>query len=153
MIKSVLIYTDGSCNPQLEIGAWASIIFMDEQKITLTDVVKNTTHQRMELSAVIKTLEHLQQNFAEIKSVKIISDSQYVIGLMRRKQKLLATNFTTKANLELRNTDLVKAFLLLTDIYTIEFEKIKAHQKQTDITNYNIEVDMLCRNLVRKAVG
>jgi ribonuclease HI len=153
MIKpTALIYTDGSCNPQSEIGAWASIVFIDEKKITLTDVVKHTTHQRMELLAVIKSIEYIQQNFADITSLKIISDSQYVIGLLRRKQKLRTTNFTTKANKELRNTDLVKLFLSLTDVLNIEFEKIKAHQKQTDVINYNIEVDKLCRNLVRKEV-
>ncbi|MEY2830424.1 MAG: ribonuclease [Bacteroidota bacterium] len=153
MIKpTALIYTDGSCNPQSEIGAWASIIFIDNKKITLTDVAKPTTHQRMELLAVIKSIEYVQQNFAAITSIKIISDSQYVIGLMRRKQKLRTTNFTTKANNELRNTDLVKLFLSHTDVLNIEFEKIKAHQKQTDVINYNIEVDKLCRSLVRKEV-
>lgn len=147
-----LIYTDGSCHTQLEIGAWASIIFVENKKITLTETVENTTHQRMELLAVISSLHYLLKNNAEIKSVKIISDSQYVIGLMRRKEKLTATDFKTKAQNEVRNTDLVKELLRLSDIFTIEFEKIKAHQKQSNITNYNIEVDKLCRNKVRESV-
>jgi ribonuclease HI len=152
MNNSALIYTDGSCHTQLEIGAWASIIFVEDKKIILTETVENTTHQRMELLAVISSLHYLLKNNAEIKSVKIISDSQYVIGLMRRKEKLTATDFKTKAQNEVRNTDLVKELLRLSDIFTIDFEKIKAHQKQTDITNYNIEVDKLCRNKVREAV-
>ncbi|MFM2224079.1 MAG: ribonuclease [Bacteroidota bacterium] len=152
MNNSALIYTDGSCHTQLEIGAWASIIFVEDKKITLTEMVENTTHQRMELLAVISALHYILKNYAEIKLVKIISDSQYVIGLMRRKEKLTATDFKTKAKNEVRNTDLVKELLRLSDIFNIEFEKIKAHQKQTDITNYNIEVDKLCRNKVREAV-
>ncbi|MEY4875833.1 MAG: ribonuclease [Bacteroidota bacterium] len=152
MNNSALIYTDGSCHTQLEIGAWASIIFVDDKKIILSETVENTTHQRMELLAVISALHYILKNYAEIKLVKIISDSQYVIGLMRRKEKLTATDFKTKAQNEVRNTDLVKELLRLSDIFKIEFEKIKAHQKQTDITNYNIEVDKLCRNKVREAV-
>ena len=146
-----LIYTDGSCHTQLEIGAWASIIFFDDKKITLSETIENTTHQRMELLAVISSLHYLLKNNAEIKAVKIISDSQYVIGLMRRKEKLTATDFKTKAQNEVRNTDLVKELLRLSDIFNIEFEKIKAHQKQSSIANYNIEVDKLCRNRVREA--
>jgi ribonuclease HI len=152
MNNSALIYTDGSCHTQLEIGAWASIIFVDDKKIILSETVENTTHQRMELLAVISALHFILKNYVEIKLVKIISDSQYVIGLMRRKEKLTATDFKTKAQNEVRNTDLVKELLRLSDIFKIEFEKIKAHQKQTDITNYNIEVDKLCRNKVREAV-
>lgn len=147
-----LIYTDGSCHTQLEIGAWASIVFVDDKKITLSEIIENTTHQRMELLAVISSLHYLLKNNAEIKEVKIISDSQYVIGLMLRKEKLTATDFKTKAQNEVRNTDLVKELLRLSDIFNIEFEKIKAHQKQSSITNYNIEVDKLCRNRVREAV-
>jgi ribonuclease HI len=152
MNNSALIYTDGSCHTQLEIGAWASIIFVDDKKIILSETVENTTHQRMELLAVISALHFILKNYVEIKLVKIISDSQYVIGVMRRKEKLIATDFKTKAQNEVRNTDLVKELLRLSDIFKIEFEKIKAHQKQTDITNYNIEVDKLCRNKVREAV-
>jgi ribonuclease HI len=152
MNNSALIYTDGSCHTQVQIGAWASIIFVDDKKIILSETVENTTHQRMELLAVISALHFILKNYVEIKLVKIISDSQYVIGLMRRKEKLTATDFKTKAQNEVRNTDLVKELLRLSDIFKIEFEKIKAHQKQTDITNYNIEVDKLCRNKVREAV-
>jgi hypothetical protein len=34
----------------------------------------------------------------------------------------------------------------------VEFVKIKAHQKATDVVNYNIEVDKLSRQIVRDAV-
>jgi ribonuclease HI len=71
---------------------------------------------------------------------------------MRRKEKLTATDFKTKAQNEVRNTDLVKELLRLSDIFTIEFEKIKAHQKSGAEINYNREVDILCRNKVREAV-
>jgi hypothetical protein len=37
-------------------------------------------------------------------------------------------------------------------LHLIKEEKIKAHQKKTDVINYNIEADLLSRKLVREAV-
>ncbi len=57
--KVIIIYTDGSCNPKIGIGAWATIIFINEGKITLEGSAKDTTHQRMELIAVIEAFSHV----------------------------------------------------------------------------------------------
>jgi len=46
----------------------------------------------------------------------------------------------------------VKELLHLVSIINVEFVKIKAHQKATDVVNYNIEVDKLSRQIVRDAV-
>jgi len=53
------IYTDGSCHTQLCIGAWASIILVDDKKIVLSGKEFNTTHNRMEILAVIKSIKYL----------------------------------------------------------------------------------------------
>ena len=150
--NGAIIFTDGSCHTQLKIGAWVAIILIDEHKIILSEKVFNTTHQRMELTAVIEGLQHLQQNFTQIKSVKIISDSQYVVGLVARQLKLEVTNFMTKADEPISNADLVKQLFATLKKFNCEFEKIKAHQKKTTTVNYNIEADKLSRKIVREAV-
>ncbi len=147
-----MIFTDGSCHTQLRIGAWVAIILMGEHKIILSEKVLNTTHQRMELMAVIKGLQHIQQNFSHLKSVKIVSDSQYVVGLIARQPKLEATNFMTKANEPITNADWVKLLFATLKNFDCDFEKIKAHQKKTATINYNIEADKLSRKMVRDAV-
>lgn len=146
------VYTDGSCHTQLCVGGWASIMFVDEKKITLSGKEENTTHNRMELLAVINATEYILEHFKTVKEIRLVSDSQYVIGLIRREAKFNASDYTTKAGKDIRNVDLVKRLLELTKIISIQFEKIKAHQKQTEITNYNIDVDKLCRQIVRDAV-
>ncbi len=152
MNSSAEVFTDGSCHTQKCIGAWASIIFVDGQKIILSGKVEDTTHNRMEILAVIKAIEHIQQNFSLIQSISVVSDSQYVVGLIGREAKFEAKNFLTNSGNEIRNMDLVKELLRLNKIFQVEFIKIKAHQKRTEVVNYNIEVDKRCREIVREAV-
>ncbi len=146
------IYTDGSCHTQQCVGAWAAVLLIDGQKIVLSGKENDTTHNRMEILAVINAIKYIQQHFTIISKIKIVSDSQYVIGLIGRQSKFTTSNFSTKAGNDIRNVDLVKELLHLLSIINVEFLKIKAHQKATDVVNYNIEVDKLSRQLVRESV-
>jgi ribonuclease HI len=153
-VKSeALIYTDGSCHTQLCLGAWAAVILANHEMITLSGQVSETTHNRMEILAVIKSILHIKNNFKEIKELHIVSDSQYVVGLMDRRSKFIEGNFLTKAGNEVRNKDLVQEFLELVSFMDVKFEKIKAHQKPSNVINYNIVVDRICRQLVRESVN
>ena len=147
------IYTDGSCHTQHCIGGWCSILFLGEKKITLSGIDNNTTHNRMELLAVIRAVEYIQKNYNTVRQIQIVSDSQYVIGLIGRQDKFFKTDFKTNAGNDIRNLDLVKSLLELCNRFSIQFVKIKAHQKETANVNYNIEVDKICRKLVREAVN
>lgn len=146
------IYTDGSCHTQKCIGAWAAVILVKEQKIVLSGKENHTTHNRMEILAVINSIKYVQQHFNQVTDIKIVSDSQYVIGLIGRQAKFTVSDFTTKAGKDIRNVDLVKELLILVSTLNVEFVKIKAHQKPTNTTNYNIVVDKLSRQIVRKSV-
>lgn len=146
------IYTDGSCHTQQCIGAWAAVILLNNQKIVLSGKENDTTHNRMEILAVINSIKHIREYHKIITDIKVVSDSQYVIGLIGRQSKFVASDFTTKAGNDIRNVDLVKELLNLLTQFNVEFVKIKAHQKATEIINYNIEVDKLSRQLVRESV-
>ena len=150
ILKSITIYTDGSCHTQLKIGAWAAVILVDGEKKILTGKAENTTHNRMELTAVIDALMYVQNNYGVTREIKIISDSQYVIGLTAREQKLSANDFITKKGKPVQSADLVKQLLFLLNTMNVNLEKIKAHQQKTGVDDYNIEVDKLSRKLVRE---
>jgi ribonuclease HI len=147
------IYSDGSCHTQLCIGAWASVLLINNQKITLEGLEMDTTHNRMELLAVIKSLDYIRTRFQTITQIHVVSDSQYVVGLLGRRQKFLLQDFKTKAGRFIPHVDLVKQLFSFLDQYNIQFTKIKAHLKQGEQVNYNIEVDKRCRNIVRQAVN
>ena len=151
MDRSAQLYTDGSCNTQRRHGAWVAIILTGEEKLILSGKATETTHNRMELIAVIKGIEYIINHYP-IKAITIVSDSQYVIGLCARKEKLSAANFTTKKGDSIQNADLVKELFSYEDNLSLEFLKIKAHQKKNETVNYNIEADKLARKIVREMV-
>jgi len=151
-INRIKIYTDGSCHTQKLVGGWAAIIFINDEKTILSGTAVNTTHNRMELTAVIEAIKYVHTKYSNETEVHLYSDSQYVIGLRARGQKLLANNFITQKGNEIQNADLVKEFLSIIAAVNIQLLKIKAHQKQHDEPNYNIEADKLSRKIVRDAV-
>lgn len=150
------IYTDGSCHTFHGIGAWAAIILAEHKKIEIKGEAQNTTHNRMELLAVIKAISFAAENFKDA-ALAIYTDSQYVFRIPERKEKLKQHHFQTKKGNPVQNSDLVQTLIGQFETCQIEFKKIKAHQKQLtanpDIhSSYNSEVDKLVRRMVRDAV-
>lgn len=145
------IYTDGSCHPQLSFGAWVAIIIIGDRKIILKGEALLTTHHRMELLAVIKAILYLRQSYPERKVIHLITDSQYVSGLIERETRLKARSFKTRKGLAIRNSDLVEDFYRLKADITLNVTKVKAHSPNNTIPE-NKEADILCRSLVRKMV-
>lgn len=146
--EEIIVYTDGSYDPDKDVGAWGAIILINEKKLTIKEIVKHSTHQRMELLAVINSLEYLI-NKGFNSNIKVYTDSQYISGLISRFPKLIQSNYLTKAKKELVNNDLLKRFYQLINSTHFELFKVKAHLKKTEIINYNREVDKMVRNLVR----
>jgi ribonuclease HI len=144
----ITIYTDGSCNTQTRVGAWAAIILYAESKTILQGTEPDTTHNRMELVAVIKAILFSVEKYPE-STLNVFTDSQYVIKLETRKDKLQDNNFITKKGSVLPNADLLKQLIELAEKYPIVFNKVKAHQKVSETENLNREVDIICRKAMR----
>ena len=147
--NAIIMYTDGSCNPKHGIGAWASLLFIEDRKVVLTGTEEQTTHQRMELQAVIKSFEYLVQVNLIEQPVHVFTDSQYVVGIPDRIAKLKAGAFITKAGLTIRSADLLQTLIHHIEILKPTFVKVKAHQRD-DANTSNHEVDRLARKLVRE---
>lgn len=157
---TIEIYTDGSCHTTLCNGAWATLIFVNNEKILLKGEARETTHNRMELLAVINAIEFVDKKWTDVALI-IYTDSQYVYRIMDRKEKLKANQFITHKGTSIQNCDLLKTLINQIENHTIEFVKVKAHQKiEKYFSNtssnlhavYNREVDMIVRQLVRERV-
>jgi len=146
----ITIYTDGSCHTQLLIGTWAAIVLIEDKKIILKGREFNTTHNRMELFAVIRAVEFLEELKLTHQKIVICSDSQYVVNLSGRMEKLEKNSFMTKAGKVLQNTDLLRRLIKQMKSYNLNFTKIKAHQKGGDA--FNKEADLIVRNLLRENI-
>ena len=68
------VYTDGSCLGNPGVGGWAFLILKGDQLISKSGSAKNSTNNRMELTAAIKALEYLKDE----KILKINTDSSYL---------------------------------------------------------------------------
>ena len=151
--RQIEIYTDGSCHTQQRVGAWAALIIVGGTKTIISGIEKDTTHNRMELLAVIKAIEWVNKNGFNTAVFTVYSDSQYVINLQLRKEKLQAKQFITNKGTPIQNIDLVKQILTFYSTCNIYLQKVKAHQKPDGTENFNREIDMIVRKLVRENIN
>ena len=74
--------TDGACSGNPGPGGWGGlIIFDDKSELEIGGSEQNTTNNRMELTAAIKTLEKLK-TYKLKENFKLRTDSKYVICLL-----------------------------------------------------------------------
>lgn len=78
-MKTVNVYTDGACSGNPGPGGWGAILEYNGVEKELSGAEPQTTNNRMELTAVIRALECLNQPCV----VELYSDSKYVIDALR----------------------------------------------------------------------
>ena len=75
------IYTDGGCHSSTGTGGWAAIIKVEGYRaISLSGGEKDTTNNRMELTAAIKALEFMLVKVVPTEYIELTSDSKYVVN-------------------------------------------------------------------------
>ena len=74
-MKSIDIYTDGACSGNPGPGGYGVVLLYKGNRKELSQGYKCTTNNRMEMLAVIKSLEVLKEPC----KVNLYSDSKYVI--------------------------------------------------------------------------
>lgn len=75
-MSRVEIYADGACKGNPGIGGWGAWLKFGDRERELFGGERETTNNRMELTAVIRALEALKRPVA----AKVHTDSQYVIN-------------------------------------------------------------------------
>ena len=99
--------TDGACSGNPGPGGWGGlIIFNDNSEIEIGGSEENTTNNRMELTAAIKTLEKLR-DFQLKENFKLRTDSKYVIeGYTKWIINWKRNGWKTSAGKSVQNLDL-----------------------------------------------
>jgi ribonuclease HI len=151
-LNTIRIYTDGSCHTQLKCGAWVAIIYLNNDEHIIKGIAKNTTHNRMELQAIINALQFLLLNKISFNTIEVFTDSQYAVNLTTRKQRILENNYLTKKGTQLQNTDLLKELYTLLVTMPIKLIKVAAHQPANINGNQNRRVDLMVRALMRETI-
>lgn len=125
MKKTVELYTDGACSGNPGPGGWGAILRFGTKEKELSGGEKNTTNNRMELTAVIEGLLALKEPC----NVKLTTDSRYVAdGISKGWAQNWKKNGWRKADKKpALNPDLWDELLRLCEIHTLEITWIKGH--------------------------
>ena len=131
--------TDGACSGNPGPGGWGGlIIFNDNSEIEIGGSEQNTTNNRMELTAAIKTLEKLK-NFQLKENFKLRTDSKYVIeGYTKWINNWKRNGWKTSSGKSVQNLDLWQKLDDLR-IKDLEMEFVKGHSGD----RHNDRVDLI----------
>ncbi|MBP3627537.1 MAG: ribonuclease HI [Clostridia bacterium] len=125
MTKYIEIFTDGACSGNPGPGGWGVVLRYGNHEKELCGGEKNTTNNRMELTAAIMGLSALKEPCR----VKLTTDSKYVAdGIDKGWAKSWQANGWRKADKKpALNPDLWEKLLALLDIHDVEIQWVKGH--------------------------
>ena len=124
-MKEVMIFTDGACSGNPGPGGWGTILRFGEHEKELSGGERETTNNRMELTAVIKGLEALKEPCR----VTIVTDSKYVSDAVIKgwAKGWRKKGWKRSGGEPALNADLWERLLDLLEVHEAEFRWIKGH--------------------------
>ncbi|MBI3195559.1 MAG: ribonuclease HI [Ignavibacteriae bacterium] len=127
--ESIIIFCDGACSGNQfskNKGGWGVVLKFGEHMKELYGGEKNTTNQRMELTACIKALEAIKQN--EI-PIEIYTDSAYLVNCMNQRwyEKWQRNGWKNAHKKPVENKELWEKLLLLLNDFEVSFHKVEGH--------------------------
>ena len=122
--RSVVIYTDGACEPNPGAGGWAAVIVDQEQVRELSGGERDTTNNRMELTAAISALGSLDAPTV----VDLYTDSRYLQqGITLWLPNWQARGWRRSDNQPVLNVDLWQTLSRLVKQHDVSWHWLKGH--------------------------
>jgi ribonuclease HI len=125
----VNIYTDGACSGNPGPGGWAMVVIYSDDTFIDYGGEKQTTNNRMELTAIINALQYVYDRCAT--EWTIYSDSAYCINAINSGwiYNWIQNGWKTSKGDEVKNKDLWQEFMALYRLARpmVKFKKIKGH--------------------------
>ena len=135
-MKEVSLYTDGACRGNPGRGGWGAILVWGAYEKELSGGERETTNNRMELTAAIEGLAALREPCA----VKLYSDSKYLVDAFTQGWVYgWRERGWRRGREELKNPDLWERLFELVNIHKVEFIWVKGHNGHS----YNERCDRL----------
>ena len=124
-MKQIEIFTDGACSGNPGPGGWGAILRYEGHEKELSGGEKETTNNRMELTAVIEALSALKEPC----KVRLVTDSKYVAdGITKGWAESWRKNNWRKADKKpALNPDLWEKLLNLIEIHEVTIDWVKGH--------------------------
>lgn len=125
MSEQIVIHTDGACRGNPGPGGWGAVLKWRGHEKTLHGGERQTTNNRMELTAVIRALETLRREDCRI---ELYSDSRYVLqGISEWLPRWKARGWKTAAKKPVQNVDLWQKLDELAARHHIEWHWVRGH--------------------------
>lgn len=138
--KHITLYTDGSCLGNPGPGGWAALLQYQGREKMLQGDAKDTTNNRMELTAVIEGLRALKHSCA----IALYTDSKYVMdGATQWIHGWKKKNWKGSQSKPVKNVDLWQALDTEMSRHEIKWHWVKGHSGQVE----NERVDSAAREM------
>lgn len=123
-MKAVTIYSDGACRGNPGPGGWGALLAYGEHERELFGGERNTTNNRMELTAAIMALEALR----EACHIQMFTDSEYVRrGITEWLPGWKARGWRTSSRQPVKNADLWQRLETACGRHRIDWHWVKGH--------------------------
>lgn len=123
-MQKVEIYTDGACRGNPGPGGWGAILRYGDNEKELSGSEAETTNNRMELTAVIRSLEALSREC----SVDVTTDSKYVMdGISSWIHNWKRNGWKNASKKPVKNADLWKTLDALVADHQVDWHWVKGH--------------------------
>jgi len=119
--QTIYLYTDGAASGNPGPGGWGAVLKCAGLRKEMSGGFARTTNNRMELLAVIKGLEAILWDNAE---VEVWSDSQYVVKAITEGW---LSGWESRQWKKVKNPDLWQTFLPLFRKHRVTFHWLKGH--------------------------
>ncbi len=120
----VLIYTDGACKGNPGPGGWGAWLRMGEHEKELFGGERETTNNRMEMTAVVEALHSLKRNC----DVVLYTDSEYVCkGITEWIHGWKRRGWKTADKKPVKNADLWQRIEALAQLHRIDWRWVRGH--------------------------
>ena len=155
-MDELMLFTDGSVNTHSKIG-YGAYLAVSERGLSLDSLrlrvkvrrFEHTSSTKLELQTLLWALGDIQ---ALRSRVIVYTDSQNIMGLQGRRDRLEQNDYRSKKNRRLNNYKLYQEFYRMTDQLDCEFVKVRGHQvsnQKDDIDRLFTLVDRASRNALR----
>ena len=156
-MADLILFTDGSVNPQLKIG-YGAYFTVPEEGLSLDSVktsvkvkrFEQTSSTKLELQTLLWALSDIQ---ALGRRVMVYTDSQNIIGLPGRRDRFEQNDYRTKKNNRIKNYKLYQKFYKMIDQLDCEFVKVRGHKvshQKDEMDRLFTLVDRASRNALRR---
>lgn len=154
-----LIFTDGSVHVQSKVG-YGAVLTISEDELANDNLREHVQTKRFENTSSTKLeLQTLLWALNEITDVEnticIYTDSQNIVELVKRRQRLEQNEFCSKKGVLLHNHELYKEFYQLIDTLHCEILKVQGHKpsrNRSKIEQVFTLVDKFSRKALRYAL-